>query len=123
MSFDNPATLLGTILENVRRIERFTAGVDLVAFSENEEKIFAVRAAFIEFSEAAIRLGPAAGTLCPGIPWRDVRGIGNHLRHGYDRIDLERLWNTITEDLPILGEAVTSALRQLQNTPKRPGFG
>ena len=74
-----------------------------------------MRAAFIELSEAAIRLGPEAGKLCPGIPWKDIRGIGNHLRHGYDRIDLERLWNTMGEDLPLLGEAVTEALRRIES--------
>jgi uncharacterized protein with HEPN domain len=93
---------------------------NFVAFSENEEKIFAVRAAFIELSEAAIRLGAAAGRLCPGIPWRDVRGIGNHLRHGYDSIDLERLWNSMTEDLPVLGRAVTEALSRIQEGSTRP---
>ena len=122
MSFNDPATLLNTIFENIRRIGRFTAGVDFAAFADNEEKIFAVRAAFIELSEAATRLGPAAGTLCPGIPWKDIRGIGNHLRHGYDRIDLERLWNTMTEDLPLLGEAVAAALRELPERPKPPGL-
>lgn len=116
MSFDSAATLLGTILENILRIGRFTANTDFQAFSANEEKVFAVRAALIELSEAAIRLGPLAESLCPGIPWRDIRGIGNHLRHGYDRIDLERLWNTINEDLPILSKAVTNALSQVQGS-------
>ncbi len=115
MSFSASATLLKTIFDNIRRIERFTAGVDFAEFTNNEEKIFAVRAAFIELSEAAIRLGPEAERLCPLIPWKDIRGIGNHLRHGYDRIDLERLWNTIAEDLPPLDQAVTEALRRIQD--------
>ena len=116
MYFNDPATLLKTILDNIRRIERFTAGVDFAEFTNNEEKIFAVRAAFIELSEAAIRLGPEAEKLCPLIPWKDIRGIGNHLRHGYDRIDLERLWNTIAEDLPPLDQAVTEALLHMQDS-------
>lgn len=123
MSFNDPATLFKTILDNIDRIGRFTAGVGYAAFVNNEEKIFAVRAAFIELSEAAIRLGPAADTLCAGMPWNDIRGIGNHLRHGYDRIDLERLWNTMTEDLPRLRQAATAALQQLQNRPEPRGLG
>lgn len=54
------------------------------------------------------------------MPWKDIRGIGNHLRHGYDRIDLERLWTTIAEDLPLLGQAVSEALRQMQDAPNPP---
>ena len=65
-----------------------------------------------ELSEAAIRLGLTADALCPGVPWREIRGIGNHLRHGYDKIDLERLWKTIKEDLPVLSEVVSAALSQ-----------
>ena len=52
--------------------------------------MFAVRAAMIELSEAAIRLGPKAEALCPGMPWKEIRGIGD-LRPWLDRIDLERL--------------------------------
>ena len=32
-------------------------------------------------------------------PWGDIRCMGNRLRHAYDRIDLDVLWNTIRERL------------------------
>jgi uncharacterized protein with HEPN domain len=62
-------------------------------------------------SEAAVRLEDKAGLLCPEVPWRDIRGIGNWLRHQYDRIDLETIWNTIHDDLPPLKTAVEKALQ------------
>ena len=61
-------------------------------------------------SEAAVRLGEQAERLCPGLRWRDIRGIGNWLRHQYDRVDIETIWNTLTRDLPPLKEAVHCAL-------------
>jgi len=61
-------------------------------------------------SEAAIRLKDAADLLCPGVPWRDIRGIGNWLRHQYHRIDAETVWNTIQDDLPPLKAAVERVL-------------
>ena len=64
-------------------------------------------------SEAAIRLKDAAESLCPGVPWRDIRGIGNWLRHAYERIDSETIWNTVQVDLPPLKSAVESALKGL----------
>lgn len=82
-----------------------------------------MRAAFLELSAAAIRLGLTADALCPGIPWREIRGIGNHLRHGYDKIDLEQLWRTIKEDLPILSEAVSAALSEGREVPNGSGLG
>lgn len=30
-----------------------------------------------------------AERLCPGLPWRNIRGIGNCLRHRYERVDVE----------------------------------
>jgi len=61
-------------------------------------------------SEAAVRLGEDAEFLCPGLPWRDIRGIGNWLRHQYDRINPDAVWITIADDLPPLKAAVEKAL-------------
>jgi hypothetical protein len=37
----------------------------------------------------AFRLGEKAAELAPSQPWGDTRGLGNRLRHAYDRIDLD----------------------------------
>jgi uncharacterized protein with HEPN domain len=36
--------------------------------------------------------------------------MGNHLRHAYERVDLESVWQPVTDDLPILKVAVLGAL-------------
>jgi uncharacterized protein with HEPN domain len=61
-------------------------------------------------SEAAARLGEHAAALCPNPPWHKIRATGNWLRHAYERIDLETVWGTITDDLPPLKAAVLRAL-------------
>lgn len=86
-------------------IESFTSGMDFEAFRSNPMAVAAVERKLQIISEAAIRLGDEAEACCPGIPWRDVRGIGNQLRHGYDRIDLRQIRQTV-EDLPQLRMAV-----------------
>ena len=68
---------------------------------------------FLVISEAAHRLGSEAEDLCPQQPWPDIRGLGNRLRHGYDSINLERIWNTIQSSLPPLKTAVQNSLRDL----------
>ena len=68
-----------------------------------------------KISEAAAHLGEQAETLCPGIPWQNVHGMGNWLRHQYDAIDLEIIWLTVTDKLPELKAAVMLAL-----DPQRP---
>lgn len=63
----------------------------------------AVERKLLVISEAAI--------LCPGVPWRDIRGIGNWLRHQYDCVNSEDIWNTISDDLPPLKGAIEKALQ------------
>jgi uncharacterized protein with HEPN domain len=103
------------ILESIERIERFTKGMHLFAFSEDEKTISAVERELQKISEAAIRLGDDAEKLCPGPPWRDIRGIGNWLRHQYDRIDLETIWTTVERDLAAIKPEVQRALELLQD--------
>jgi uncharacterized protein with HEPN domain len=114
LSFNDPVQCLEDILQNIARIERFTQGMDEKAFRENEETIFAVQYALLALSEAARRMGERAEVLCPGLPWRNIRGLGNWLRHGYDRIDTGIIWVVVEKDLAPLKKSVAAALHKLQ---------
>ena len=111
MPFEESRLPLTDILESIGAIERFVEGMSLDKFMADELTQAAVERKLLIISEAAIRLGDRAATLCPSVPWRDIRGIGNWLRHQYDRIDQEIIWNTIHDDLPPLKVAVEKALR------------
>jgi uncharacterized protein with HEPN domain len=58
-------------------------------------------------------LGGRAEDLMPGQPWADIRGTGNRLRHAYDRIDLDIVWNTAVDRLPSLAADARKALERL----------
>jgi uncharacterized protein with HEPN domain len=64
--------------------------------------------------EAAYRLGQRAEELMPGQPWGDIRGMGNRLRHAYDRLDVAIIWNTAQLRLPELAVDARRALAHLQ---------
>jgi uncharacterized protein with HEPN domain len=102
------------ILDNIARIERFTAGMDFPAFSANEQVTFAVLHALLILSEAARRLGTDAETRVPEQPWRAIRSLGNILRHEYEGVDLNAIWRIVTDDLPALKLAVARALADLR---------
>ena len=38
----------------------------------------------------------------PQIPWPQIIGTRNRLVHGYDLVDYDIIWSTVTEDLPPL---------------------
>jgi len=92
-------------------IKQLTLGMDHAKFRDDSKTIAAVERKLPVISEAAIRLGDQAETLCPGPPWRDIRGIGNWLRHQYDHVDVDSIWRTVMDDLPPLEAAFMRALQ------------
>jgi uncharacterized protein with HEPN domain len=110
LPFKDPNVSFHDILEAITNIEKFTSGMDLDAFRADPKTVAAVERKLLQIAEAATRMGDDAGVACPEIPWRDVRGMGNWLRHRYDRVDLEIIWNTVTENLPPLKACILRSL-------------
>ena len=120
MPFREPALSLRDILDGIDMIVQFVRGMDLEAFRADPKTVAAVERKLLLISEAAIRLGEDAYRLCPGLPWHNIRGIGNWLRHRYDRVDVETVWNTVVDDLPPLRTGVLRALTPPPADPKGP---
>ena len=53
-------------------------------------------------SEAANRVSDVTRQAQADIPWPRIIGMRNRLVHGYDVIDYDLLWDTVTSDLPPL---------------------
>jgi uncharacterized protein with HEPN domain len=113
----DPVQRFTDILDSIVRIRRFVAGMDIISFANSEQTVHAVKYALLIISEAAIKLDETATNLCPGIPWREVRGLGNRLRHEYDTIDVMRIWFLIERDLPPLAAACEEAIQSLSDPP------
>jgi uncharacterized protein with HEPN domain len=62
--------------------------------------------------EAANRVTDDTRKAHADIPWLHIIGMRNRLIHGYDVIDYDLLWDTITNDLPPL----IAALEQIVGT-------
>jgi uncharacterized protein with HEPN domain len=60
--------------------------------------------------EAAARMGHEEQEKYSTIPWTQVIVMRNRLAHGYDRVDLDILWDTIELDLPPLIEELEKIL-------------
>jgi uncharacterized protein with HEPN domain len=110
MPFEGARSHLQDILNSIDAVHRFVDGISLESYEKDEKTQAAVERKMLVISEAAVRLKDQAETLCPGVPWRDIRGIGNWLRHQYDNVTVEIVWNTIQDDLPQLRIAVAAAL-------------
>jgi uncharacterized protein with HEPN domain len=113
LPFEDPFECFADILENIAYIDSFLEGIGPMELADDQRTMFACQYALLIISEAAKRLGADAERLCPGPPWRDIRGIGNHLRHAYDELNFAMIWKVYQDDLPPLKVAVTSALERM----------
>jgi len=111
LPFKEPSLSLRDIVEAIAAIRQFPLNMNAETFCSDTKTVAAVERKLRVISEAASRLGDQADVLCPGLPWRNIRGIGNWLRHQYDHVDVDSIWRTVTDDLPPLESAVLGALK------------
>jgi uncharacterized protein with HEPN domain len=52
--------------------------------------------------EAANRVAPNERLKYPQVPWPQIIGLRHRLIHGYDRVDLDIVWEIVTRHLPPL---------------------
>lgn len=74
---------------------------------DNDEKLRLALTRLVELvGEAATHVAAETQAKFPQIPWPQVIGMRNRLIHGYDFVDLDIMWDTITRSLPGLIEAL-----------------
>jgi len=99
LPFRDRLSYLRDIDSSIKLIQDFVGSMDFDAFCADRKTIAAVEPMLQIISEAAIRLGEEVEAQYPEQPWRNIRGLGNWLRHQYDDLDREAIWNTIQKDL------------------------
>ena len=102
MPSSRPAQRFNDIKRHIEFIRQFTVGMSFGDFLADDRTRLAVERCLQIISEAATKLGADAEDLCPGLPWNDIRGFGNVLRHKYDAVVERVVWDTIGDDLDAL---------------------
>ena len=110
---ERPALRFADILENIDLIQAYAGGMDWSAFQADLMRRDAIERCLQRISEAAVKLGTSAELFAPGPPWQAIRALGNVLRHAYDQVDPQRVWEIITRDLPTLRAAVVGGMTRL----------
>lgn len=87
------------------------AAKEAVSFADNKERcdldvnrmlVLSVIKSIEIIGEAASKITKESREEHPEIPWVDIVAMRNRLIHVYFDIDLDRVWDTVTDDLPPL---------------------
>jgi uncharacterized protein with HEPN domain len=100
---------LGHILEAIRRIHDYIDDMDEAAFQGDPKTQDAVVRNFEIIGEACNNISKYHAEFAAQnahIPWGFAYEMRNALAHGYFKVDLDIVWNTIQQDLPILDQQI-----------------
>ena len=102
------------ILECIRRIEEDIA-IGRDQFLQSHTHQDAVLRNLQIMTESTQRLSDELKSKFPGIEWAVISAFRNVLVHDYLGIDIERIWETITKDVPNLKSTVKKMLNLKKN--------
>ncbi len=115
MSFRSLRQHLQDMLDSIAAIEEFVGDMEFRTYMEDAKTRAAVERKLEIIAEAAYRLGADEERVAAGYRWKNLRGMGNILRHAYHRVKDEVLWNVIKKELPELKVLVTHAMQSLDD--------
>jgi uncharacterized protein with HEPN domain len=108
----SPRARLLHIRDEIEGVAAIVRGLSFAQYQGSYMHRRAVERAVQIVSEAAKALPPDLLAKYPEAPWSAIVGIGNILRHEYQRLDDKQLWEIATVHLPRLQPVVTQMLAE-----------
>jgi uncharacterized protein with HEPN domain len=109
----SPRARLLHIRDEIAGVATIVHGLSFVQYQGSYMHRRAVERALQIVSEAAKALPSDHLAKYPDAPWNAIIGIGNILRHEYQRLDDKQLWEIATVHLPKLQPIVAQMLTEL----------
>lgn len=94
------------IVVAARKIIKFTDDVAREQFDADEILQNAVMRLLEIIGEAARSISQDVKDAHTQIPWREIVGMRNRLIHHYFRVDVNKVWDAIKQDVPSLIEMI-----------------
>ncbi|MCK9419041.1 MAG: DUF86 domain-containing protein [Nitrospirae bacterium] len=90
------------MVDAAREALSFAQGKDRNDLTSNRMLVLSLIKSIEIIGEAASTVTQKFRELHPELPWKDIVAMRNRLIHVYFDIDLDRVWDTIVDDLPHL---------------------
>jgi uncharacterized protein with HEPN domain len=111
----DPRLHIGDLLQAIANIEADTAELDYERFVADRRARQLVERNLEIISEASRRIPQRLKETEPDVPWREVAGIGNVLRHEYGEVRPGVLWRVRIHRLAALKAAAERMLARLES--------
>ena len=109
------------MLEAAQQAIAFAAGRSREDLDTDRQLEFAITRAIEIIGEAAFQVTEEGRTACPKLPWREIVGMRHRIVHAYWDINRDRVWETVTENLPPLAAELERTLPAPPGETRRPG--
>ena len=94
------------ILKSIENIEEFSKNLDEEKFSKDNLRQSAIIRQLEIIGEAVKNIPDSFRKKYPKIAWKDIAGLRDILSHAYFGVSMDRVWNIIEKDLPILKKEI-----------------
>jgi len=111
------------ILKSIDIVHDYMDGLEFEDFINNTRDQDAVKYRLLCISESCKDLPQKWRESQPLIPWEGLRKLGNRIRHEYQDIVANSVWETVKETLPELKKAVEICIENAKGHSQNNGMG
>jgi uncharacterized protein with HEPN domain len=98
------------MLRHIELAETFAQGRTSTSIRDELMPLYAIIRCLEIISESSRRLSAELKMRHERIPWREMAAAGNFYRHKYEDVLPQRVWKTLSEDIPKLRAVIVGEL-------------
>jgi uncharacterized protein with HEPN domain len=110
----DPQIFLNHIIESINNIENFIQNINKEKFNLDIKLQDAVIRRIEIIGEAVKNLPKSFTEEYSEIPWIKIAGMRDKLMHHYFGVDMNLVWKTIKEDIPLLKDQILKIKQELK---------
>ena len=115
MSIHSNSIYLRHILEAIADVKNSIKKTSKSQFKENKDVKDATVRRIEVIGEAVKNISKDLKDKHPEVEWRKIAGARDIMIHAYFSVDLDVVWNIVTQSLPILKKQIQPILKEIEN--------